>query len=112
MSEAAPTFLAGDFNSEPHQEAYEYLTSHAPVHDTYNGLPSKNHYGNFNTFTGFGFDKESPKRIDYIFVNRPTGSDSERPSWKIKNYGVLPNKFDDGVFNSDHRAVVVDLVSS
>jgi hypothetical protein len=28
----------------------------------------------------------------------------------MEGYSVLPNKFEDGVYNSDHRAVVMDGV--
>jgi hypothetical protein len=30
--------------------------------------------------------------------------------WDVVGYSVLPNRFDDGVYYSDHRAVVVDTV--
>jgi hypothetical protein len=30
--------------------------------------------------------------------------------WEVQGYSVRANKFDDGVYNSDHRAVVVDVV--
>ena len=31
-------------------------------------------------------------------------------SWRCQGYAVLSNRFDDGVYISDHRAVVGDLV--
>jgi hypothetical protein len=30
--------------------------------------------------------------------------------WNVKGVSVLPNKFEDGVYNSDHKAVVGDVV--
>jgi endonuclease/exonuclease/phosphatase family metal-dependent hydrolase len=30
--------------------------------------------------------------------------------WRVDGYSVLPNVFDDGVFSSDHRCVVADVV--
>lgn len=40
------------------------------------------------------------------------GEEGEKTSspWLIQGYAVLPNVFDDGVYISDHRAVVVDMV--
>lgn len=34
----------------------------------------------------------------------------EKSPWQIEGYAVLPNLFDDGIYLSDHRAVVGDLV--
>ena len=39
-----------------------------------------------------------------------TESLSQRLPWKCQGYAVLPNRFDDGVYISDHRAVVADLL--
>ncbi|KAI4150972.1 MAG: hypothetical protein LQ340_003777 [Diploschistes diacapsis] len=103
-----PTFLTGDFNSEPSQEAYQYLVSEASVLDTFNQVSPKKRYRNSNTFTGFGFENEPPKRIDFVFVME-LGRDTKDPMWTVASHAVLANKFDDGVCNSDHRAVIVDL---
>ena len=36
-------------------------------------------------------------------------SDQESP-WRAVEYAVLSNRFDDGVYLSDHRAVVGDIM--
>ena len=114
-----PIFLAGDFNSEPDQEAYNEITSNnSPMADVQTFMPDYQRYGDVNTFTGFSSEPCQTKRIDFIFVNkdRPSLShDSESlsiaagGSWLVQGYAVLPNRFEDGVYNSDHRAVVGDL---
>ncbi|TLD18327.1 putative endonuclease exonuclease phosphatase protein [Venturia nashicola] len=97
-----PIFLAGDFNSEPNEEAYGVFSSpDSPVSDLRDSIPSKLRYGEENTFTGFG--NQTAIRIDYLFLAK--GSD-----WTPQGYAVLANKFEDGVYNSDHRAVVGDVL--
>jgi endonuclease/exonuclease/phosphatase family metal-dependent hydrolase len=99
-----PVFLAGDFNSEPGQEAYSWLTqSNSPVYDLRDDVPQADRYGHENTYTGFGYEGEPEKRIDFLFLGK--GSD-----WDVKGYSVLESRFEDGVYNSDHRAVVGDVV--
>jgi len=94
-------FLAGDFNSKIDGEAYMVVTSkHSSMYDVHNLVSKEQIYGNLNTFTGFGDDE--PQRIDFVFV------DNDK-RWRTEGYGVLANLFEDGVFLSDHRAVVADL---
>jgi endonuclease/exonuclease/phosphatase family metal-dependent hydrolase len=69
-----PVFLAGDFNSEPNEEAYGVLNAaDSPVHDLRDTVcytvPAPYIYGHENTFTGFGkSQKEDPeKRIGAYF---------------------------------------------
>ena len=110
-----PVFLTGDLNSEPNMEAYRYLSEKSPMVDVQTMVPPSDRYGHVDTFTGFGQDSLPPKRIDFIFIkddNRPANSIVEDPvdiQWVAKNYGVLENRFDDGIYLSDHRAVVADL---
>ena len=105
------TFVAGDFNSETNMEAYRYLTDHSPMFDIHDLLPLEHHYGHVNTFTGFGHEILPLKRIDFVFVKMILDSHQKvnRKPWSVKSYGVLENRFDDGIFNSDHRAVITDL---
>lgn len=98
------TFLAGDFNSEENQEAYQELTR--SLLDAYKQIESSRRYGNHITWTGFGYEDEPASRIDYVLV-RPTGAQGQRLA--VIGYAVLGNRFDDGVLSSDHRAVIVDL---
>jgi endonuclease/exonuclease/phosphatase family metal-dependent hydrolase len=98
-------FLAGDFNSKPDEEAYGVLNAaESPVHDIRDAVSASNRYGDENTFTGFGFEGEPAKRIDFLFTGKT--------SWAVKGYSVLENRFDDEVYNSDHRAVVGDVILS
>ena len=60
-------------------------------------------YGNTATFTGF--DDTSKTLIDFVFVG-PRG----RGDWEVEGYSELPNRFEGGVYDSVHRAVVVDGV--
>lgn len=98
------SFLAGDLNSEEDQEAYQDLTGSGDLLDTFKLVEPSQQYGNINTFTGFGYESEPPKRIDYILL--ASGGNQE---WRVGGYSVLANRFDDGVLNSDHRAVVADV---
>jgi endonuclease/exonuclease/phosphatase family metal-dependent hydrolase len=96
-----PFFLGGDLNSETSGEAYQSLNSkNSSLRDAKELAGWK--YGNQYTFTGFTDVKDV---IDFVFLGPRSGSD-----WEVQGYSVLPNKFDDGVYNSDHRAVVVDGV--
>jgi Metal-dependent hydrolase len=114
-------FLSGDFNSKETQEAYTALTADtSPLVDSQKLIDPAERYGNENTFTGFGYEGVPQKRIDYILLgptnktadgNENTGKDIALP-WTPKGYAVLPNRFDDGVYNSDHRAVIADVALS
>jgi len=98
-----PVLLAGDFNSEPHQEAYKVLNaSTSPVQDLRDSVSEEMRYGHDNTFTGFGYEDEPNKRIDFLFLLKGL-------QWKARGYAVLESRFDDGVYISDHRAVVGDV---
>ncbi|KAL4931931.1 endonuclease/exonuclease/phosphatase family protein [Aspergillus undulatus] len=104
-------FLAGDLNSEETQEAHTVLTApESPLIDSATLVNPADVYGNQTTWTGFGHEGQDPSRIDYILLG-PAGDTEGRARdlpWAIEGYAVLANRFDDGVFNSDHRAVVVD----
>ena len=104
-------FLAGDFNSEANQEAYIELTAAgSPLVDTHGLVKPEDRYGNQDTYTGFGYEGEPTSRIDYILVGPVgPGSKGQQSPWEVTGYAVLSNRFDDGVLNSDHRAVVADV---
>ncbi|KAL9043667.1 MAG: hypothetical protein Q9214_003152 [Letrouitia sp. 1 TL-2023] len=110
-----PVFLAGDFNSQPNQEAYQTVTgNHSPMRDLCNLVPPEHKYGHHHTFSGFGCGGPAPTRIDFLFLNSIECTSPDlalrRGHWLAKSYAVLENRFDDGVFNSDHRAVIGDVV--
>lgn len=94
-----PVWLAGDLNSEPDQEAYRILNGADSLLQDSRGLAQWK-YGNEHTFTGF--EEKELTVIDFIFVGRK--------GWGVRGSSVLGNRFEDGVYSSDHRAVVVDTV--
>lgn len=102
--ERIPFFLAGDLNSEVTDRAYQIINSEDSIAQDSKEL-AKWKYGDEYTFTGFEDDAKDLSLIDFVFLGPRTGGD-----WGVEGYAVLPNRFDDGMYNSDHRAVVVDGV--
>jgi endonuclease/exonuclease/phosphatase family metal-dependent hydrolase len=99
-STTLPFFLGGDLNSETSGEAYRILNSGSSImQDTKE--QAKWSYGDEFTYTAF--DDKTKTLIDFVFVG-PRG----KGDWGVEGYSVLPNRFEDGVYASDHRAVVVD----
>ena len=122
-------FLAGDFNSFPNQEAYLAMQDSGLMCDVRDNVEPRNRYGDLITFTGFGPDqsKDEQGRIDFIWLGPKERVASrqylhslhesnakpkfvEHPRWRVEGYAVLPNVFEDGVYSSDHRAVVGDVI--
>jgi endonuclease/exonuclease/phosphatase family metal-dependent hydrolase len=99
-----PVFLAGDFNSTPDGIAYqEIVRPGTGFKDLRDLLPKGERYGNDEiTYTSFA-GEEKQTRIDFIFALGLGDQDN------FQTYAILPNVFDDGVFLSDHRAVVADI---
>lgn len=96
--------LAGDFNSPPDDDAYQIMTSpDSAMEDICVQIPKEKRYGDEMTFTSFGYVDNFPVRIDFIF---------SRKGDKViyRTYGVLSNRFDDGVYLSDHRACIADIL--
>ncbi|KAI9678910.1 MAG: hypothetical protein M1829_001895 [Trizodia sp. TS-e1964] len=115
-SDENPVFLTGDFNSEASQEAYLLLNDKASVfQDMRELVPKEARYGHENTWTGFSKADWPENRIDFIFLG-PREKRQTPPSkqkvvgWEAQAYAVLESRFDDGVYSSDHRAVVGDLL--
>ncbi len=63
-------------------------------------------------FDSFLNDTDSHERARIIHFENQAKAEYERQfmPWKSQGCAVLPNRFDDGVYISDHRAVVGDLV--
>lgn len=99
-----PVFLGGDFNSTPRDRAYRTMTARGTgMTDLATLFPEpEQRYGNELTYSSFGEPGEVPKRIDFLFVK-------DVSDITFLTFGVLANRFDDGVFLSDHRAVVADM---
>ncbi|KAH0547795.1 hypothetical protein FGG08_000052 [Glutinoglossum americanum] len=123
--------VAGDFNSEREGAAYRrWISMKTPggkplVRDLRDMVRGGERYGEANTFTGFGHGGGPKARIDFIFLSGFSGATGHREDvkeeeeeggatvGKATGYAVLTNRFvDDGVYVSDHRAVVGDLVLS
>ncbi|KAF1963285.1 endonuclease/exonuclease/phosphatase family protein-like protein [Byssothecium circinans] len=101
-AERLPFFLGGDLNSEPNGEAFKILNAaNSTLRDVAELASWK--YGDINTFTGF-VETERKTLIDHVMVSREGGL------WEVRGYTVLPNLFEDGVYYSDHRAVVGDVM--
>ncbi|KAG6024330.1 hypothetical protein E4U40_003342 [Claviceps sp. LM458 group G5] len=95
--------VAGDFNSQPGEEAYRAMTAPGTgMVDLSELVPEGRRYGNYVTYTSFGEVGEVPLRIDFLFVREGMGVE-------VETFGVLGNSFDDLVRVSDHRPVVSDL---
>ncbi|KAI8938258.1 hypothetical protein NX059_005917 [Plenodomus lindquistii] len=99
-----PFFLAGDLNSETSGEAYRILNDASSSAQDAKGLANWR-YGEEYTFTGFEGKEEEVSVIDFVFLG-PKGGEGE----KVEGYSVLGNRWEDGVYGSDHRGVVVDWV--
>ncbi|KAK0674158.1 Endonuclease/exonuclease/phosphatase [Cercophora samala] len=99
-----PAFLGGDFNSTPSDGAYKVLAApDSGMTDISQLVQQDDWYGNQDiTYTSFGEPDETPARIDFLFVRGPQ-------KVTFRNFGILPNRFDDMVYLSDHRAVVADM---
>jgi endonuclease/exonuclease/phosphatase family metal-dependent hydrolase len=102
LAGADAVLLAGDFNSPPDDEAYLVVTAPGSgMVDVSDLVPRHKRYGNEATFTGFSHESP-PKRIDFIFSRK-------KDNIIYGTYAVLANRFDDGVYSSDHRACVADF---
>jgi len=104
-SEVNPSavLLAGDFNSPPDDGAYLTMTSpESSMEDIRLAVPENQRMGNEMTFTSFGYVDNEKSRIDFIFSGK-----GDKVKYGI--YAVLENRYDDGVFLSDHRACIADV---
>jgi endonuclease/exonuclease/phosphatase family metal-dependent hydrolase len=94
--------LAGDFNSSPDDDAYKIITAPGSnLADISTLIPKEKRYGNRMTYTSFG-GEGAPSIIDFLFWNK-------NDVCLLHTFAVLENKFDDGIYLSDHRAVIADL---
>lgn len=100
-----PVFLGGDLNITPDNPAFLEMIADGHYQDVRDVVDPSRIHGHFKTYTAFEerpYDQNT--RIDHIFVWRPEVRDME-----ILSYGVLENRFDDGLWISDHRPVAVDV---
>ncbi|KAK5656186.1 hypothetical protein OQA88_4946 [Cercophora sp. LCS_1] len=98
-----PVFLGGDFNSDRNSAAYKTLSAPDGMADISGLVPEALKYGHPEiTYTGFLGREEDARKIDFLFV-------LGQQALEFLTFGILPNRFDDGVFLSDHRPVVADI---
>ncbi|KAH6690350.1 endonuclease/exonuclease/phosphatase family protein [Plectosphaerella plurivora] len=103
--EPTPVFLGGDLNITPDNPAFHEMIADGHFSDVRDVVDESRIHGHFKTFTGFSERAfEQNTRIDHVFVWRADVRDMN-----ILTYGVLENRFDDGLWLSDHRPVVVDV---
>lgn len=102
--EPVPVFLGGDLNVQPDNPAYRTLVADGNLQNTRDVTPEARLTGHSKTYTAFtGIDWDDTL-IDHLFVRDPTARGME-----FLTHAVLPNRFDDGLFISDHRPVVSDV---
>lgn len=109
-----PSFLCGDFNTQPQDEPYQILKGHG-YKDSRALIDDLHSYGHNTTFSGFNSKNEVNTIIDYVwapYFSRNGNVQSEPEDKKltyqiaIKAFGILHNHF--GIYMSDHRPVVAD----
>ncbi|KAF5720869.1 endonuclease exonuclease phosphatase [Fusarium globosum] len=99
--ETIPVFIGGDLNSSPSGAAYKHLAK--TMNDVKSLVPQSKRYGHSSyTYTGFTTVPWDDMYLDHIFVHDPTGIE-------FKAFAVVNSRYEDGVFISDHRPVVVDV---
>ncbi|KAF5559565.1 hypothetical protein FPHYL_7014 [Fusarium phyllophilum] len=99
--ETMPVFIGGDLNSSPSGAAYKHLAK--TMNDVKSLVPQSKRYGHSSyTYTGFTTVPWDDMYLDHIFVHDPTGIE-------FKAFAVVNSRYEDGVFISDHRPVVVDV---
>ncbi|KAH7243169.1 Endonuclease/exonuclease/phosphatase [Fusarium solani] len=98
--ESLPVFIAGDLNATPESPAYSLLATQ--LYDLKYEVPSNKRFGHQKTYTGFTIDGSDDMELDHMFVRDPMDI-------SFKSFAVLNTRYDDGIFISDHRPVVVDM---
>ncbi|EFQ34576.1 endonuclease/Exonuclease/phosphatase [Colletotrichum graminicola] len=100
---AVPVFLGGDLNVEPDNAAYKTLVAEGNLRDASDVVPEAHRTGHSKTYTAFTDVDWDDMLIDHLFVRDPAAR-----GIKFLSHAVLPNRFDDRLFISDHRPVVLD----
>jgi endonuclease/exonuclease/phosphatase family metal-dependent hydrolase len=97
--------LTGDFNSEPGTgDAYGTTDADELVDELYTLAATNQRFGPYGTFSGFNPSAEPNSRIDFVWLG-PNAS----VTWAVRRYEVFSNVVG-GVYISDHRAVVGDVM--
>lgn len=109
---AFPPIIVGDLNAPPDSTEIRFLSGRCRIdgHDT----AYQDAWGIRGTGAGFTWDNRNPyaaltsepdRRLDYIFVGHPTPTGRGH----VERVALACNEPIDGVFTSDHFAVVADL---
>ncbi|RSL59252.1 hypothetical protein CEP54_007384 [Fusarium duplospermum] len=98
--ESLPVFVAGDLNATPESPAYHLMATQ--LYDLKYEVPSNKRFGHQTTYTGFTLDESDDMELDHMFVRDPMDI-------SYKSFAVLNTRYDDGIFISDHRPIVVDM---
>lgn len=97
------TIITGDFNSQPHEEAYKTISRTFQDSNTAS-IENGSKYGFTNTVSGFKNKASDFKIIDYVFLDERIDTQSQ-----LLGFGILDNKFE-GIYSSDHRPVMAQLL--
>lgn len=124
-SDSDTVILTGDLNCEEKDEPYQLFTGRryhekSSKIDVAHGLfcdsryeicrphaPNTTSFGHSATFTGFN-SSVKPVRIDYILIS--DNALVKTKSIKVLNHGVMSNRYDDGLYISDHRPIIADVL--
>ncbi|KAH7327810.1 Endonuclease/exonuclease/phosphatase [Stachybotrys elegans] len=98
-AQGSKVFVGGDFNVAPGNPAYSILASE--LRDLRSVVPQGLQSGPAMTYTAFTASESDDAQLDHLFVKDPAGVE-----WR--GLATLSNT-DNGVYISDHRAVVVDF---
>ncbi|KAK2049475.1 endonuclease/Exonuclease/phosphatase [Colletotrichum somersetense] len=98
-----PVFLGGDLNVERDNAAYKTLVAEGNMRDARDVVPEARRTGHSKTYTAFTDIDWDDMLIGHLFVRDPAVR-----GMRFLSHAVLPNRFDDRLFISDHRPVVLD----
>ncbi|KAJ9099065.1 hypothetical protein QFC19_006114 [Naganishia cerealis] len=119
-----PSFLCGDFNTQPTDEPYQILIKHG-MKDSRALIDHLHHYGHTGTFTGFNKHNEANSVIDYVWAPYFAENGNDQPSMEttesinyynwdfhkthkiaLRSFAILHSYYD--FYMSDHRPVSAD----
>ncbi|KAI9150133.1 hypothetical protein HJFPF1_09888 [Paramyrothecium foliicola] len=95
-----PVFLGGDLNISPDNQAYKTLAT--KLNNVKDKVHESRRHGNTMTYTAFTESRSDDMLLDHIFVEDASGVE-----WR--SFAVPNSRFDDDIFISDHRPVIVDF---
>lgn len=102
--EPVPVFLGGDLNVEPQNLAYRRMLYPGAWRDVKREIKGDRVQGHQKTYTGFTDNVTDDLLIDYVFA-----WDMGVRGMNVTAHRVEDNRFEDGIWISDHRPIIVDL---